>query len=298
MKKKILFIGGAPKCGTSALFDLLTQTKFFLASDPKETFYFMDQDYPTLNTKANYWKNGFKGFDNFFPSASTEHFRLEGSTHLIYQKSIPAILSREDCRFLFILREPANRISSSFQYSLNNLAAFSVSLSFENYVDILLKRDVDKLNKYIKSPMSLDILKKELELSCYVYHLRNWYELIPQDKIKIVLYEDLINSSEGILANILGWLKLDYNARYMLNSKNRTAGVRNKNLHRKLQPINKLLPTGRVKQILKNTYFKFQYKDINPNQADERAITLLRQYFIKPNQQLQNELNIDISKWS
>lgn len=49
-----LIIAGAPKCGTTSLFDYLIRHPDIGGSSVKETHYFMDCNYPLYNSKANY----------------------------------------------------------------------------------------------------------------------------------------------------------------------------------------------------------------------------------------------------
>src|SRR5690606_31158229 len=131
---KYIFLGGVPKSGTSSLFDMLGQIPEITPSEPKETFYLIDNDY-IIQKDKNYFKHGWSVFNDFFTDKKNK-IRLEGTTHLIYQNEIIPVLKELDAYFIFILRSPEERIRSSFEYSMNNLASFNKRISFSDFVDI------------------------------------------------------------------------------------------------------------------------------------------------------------------
>jgi hypothetical protein len=79
-KKQMVFLGGAPKCGTSAFFSMLSQTGLFTPSKPKETFFYIDRNYPLYKKGQNFFEKGHSAFLNFFDKASIGKPLLEATT--------------------------------------------------------------------------------------------------------------------------------------------------------------------------------------------------------------------------
>lgn len=297
--KPTLFLGGAPKCGTSAFFDILAQTEHFEASKPKETFYFMDSDHCLLNKKHNYWNEGFEGFQRFFSNLDSNKILLEGSTHLLFQETIPNLLKEENTKFIFILREPASRIFSSFQYSKNNLARFTKEIDFAEYVNILLEGREAELDNFIKPSATRDILKKELTMSNYKLHLDKWGSAIGRDRFKIVLYDDFKKNSNKEVAKAIAWLGLKPISVELENEqKNKTRAIKNLGIHRLLVPLNKYVPGGEIKKIVKRIYFGFQSKELDSKLDDKKTLEDLRLYFNGANEALAKSYNLDLESWS
>ncbi len=296
--RSMLFLGGAPKCGTSAFFDLLAKSGVFVPSTPKETFYFMDESHPLINGKTNYWKDGLEGFTQFVKSNAEQDILLEGSTHLMYQRQIVQELKKLNTRFVFIIREPASRIRSSFEYTKNNLAAFNKELSFTEYVNILLEGRTSELDKYMSPSVSRAVLKTELELSDYLLHLQFWYQHIPKDNIRIILYENLKSTAVEEAHQVIQWMGGEaLNNDLELERKNATRGIRNKTFHRILTPLNKALPQGKIKQLAKQVYFSVQGKQASKGEDFSEGLSKLKAYFADKNQRLADQLNMDLSVW-
>jgi len=80
-----LFIVGAPKCGTSSLFDWLIQHPDVRGSSIKEPFFFTDTTHP-LSRRPNFANDGLDAFETFF--------NYEDSLAVILLEScrIPALL--------------------------------------------------------------------------------------------------------------------------------------------------------------------------------------------------------------
>src|SRR5437870_3389808 len=114
------FIGGAPRCGTSALFHWLRAHPDVCAAQPKEPFYFLDAGHPFL-PRVSYHSHGFAGYVRYFAHwsrATPPRVVCEASTHYLYSETALDVLTHADPvpRVLFVLRRPAQRVYSSFQY--------------------------------------------------------------------------------------------------------------------------------------------------------------------------------------
>lgn len=278
-KTKMIFLGGPPKCGTSAFFDMLKQTKLFTSSQPKETFFYIDKEYPLFREKANFFNLGHSGFYRFFDEQEVgKKTLLEGTTHLLYQKEVPEILSKLDCKIVFILRDPAERIRSSFEYTMNNLANFKESISFSEYVDLLLGNS-HRLNSIMDST-SQWVLTHELVLSDYPRYLGHWNRALGKERVLVLDYADLKTEPQRLVQETIDFANLSGNVNTIaIERRNQTKVIRNKSLHKALKGVNRLIPQSILKTKIKSLYFKFQKGDRNWNEQDEAALDKLKVFF-------------------
>lgn len=272
---KYIFLGGAPKCGTSALFEMLGQIPSIASSIPKETYFFLDEDYP-LSKKNNYHTLGLKAFDRFFKDKK-KNYRLEASTHLIYQKRAPSILKDLDSYFIFILREPAAKLRSSFEYTINNLSNIKGNLTFSEYVNIILNNSIE-LKKYERQPGCLEILKRGLYNSDYPSFIKHWKSAIPEERIIVIDYEFFKIHPQLTVDYICKRVGIE-KYKIINKEKNATIKIKNKKIHSFARRINQITPNI-ILSPFKNIYFNLQSKNkIFRSKEDEEAFELIKSRF-------------------
>ncbi len=278
--QEILFLGGAPKCGTSAFYDMLTKTGVFDASTLKETFYYIDNTYPLYNNKSGFYKSGHEGFSGFFTNNGKT--RLEATTHLIYQQKMPEVLAPLNCKVIFVLRDPADRIRSSFEYTLNNLGNFKEPISFAEYVDLLLQNQKDQLMQKMRATTSQWVLSNEILLSSYQQHIERWCNALGAERVMVLSFDELKANPNESLEKALRFAKIETSSdtsQISLEKKNQTVAIRSRGLHKALAGLNNLVPNGTIKSKIKSAYFGLQKGKRNWTEADEKALERLKEYF-------------------
>ena len=298
MSVDYLFIGGAPKCGTSTLFDALSNHSEISPSFPKETFYFLEKNHPLTNQKINVHKDQLGGFQSFFNTQ--KGIKMEATTHLLFTPKICSTIQKlGSCRFLFVLREPADRIFSSYSYTKNNLAKFKQTLSFSEYVEILLSDQVEKLDRYIMPGASRFVLKRELLYSQYERFLTPWKQCIQQDQeLLIITFESLIREQEKTLTLIFNWLGLKPYDVLALPRKNDTVKIKNTRIHQIARKINPLITNLGIKKIFMPLYHKLQYQNKEQLSAEDKdSLRKLRIYLEPYNRELAYKFNVGLDYW-
>lgn len=279
-----IFLGGAPKCGTSAFFDLLSQTGSFLPSVPKETFFFVDSDYPLARSDANWQQHGIESFAKFFPSPWDSHTPLlEGTTHLLFQKVIPDKLYDLNARVVFILRDPADRIRSSFQYTQNNLGNVKSDISFAQYVALLLGENRIELATHFRNSASRWVLCNELELSRYSVHVDRWNQALGKERVLLLDYDLICHQPRKCVEQLFRWASIDRAnlrlERLRSEQKNSTGGIRFTSLHHRVKQVGAIFPKSPIRQLLKNFYLRIQSRSIDWTLQDAEALNRLRLRF-------------------
>ncbi len=298
-----LIIAGAPKCGTSSLFNWLAAHPQIQGSSPKETFYFVDTDNPLFRSEANYSLHNLDRY-KFFPQAkqtSQPQFYLEATTHYLYQES--ALNFFTSCQpqphVVFILRRPSDRIFSSFNYTQNNLARLDKSVSFTQFVELLLSGEVYKIKNKFYSKNSFFVLNNDLLYSQYHKFLEPWSKRLAPEKIHVLLFEQIRSDPQKAVCHLCHRLGIssDFYYQFGFQSRNRTLLVKNPFIHRNLRKFSPLFQNGGVKNSLKSLYFKSQYQPTNLVSPNAETLRQLDGYFTPHNQNIAHDFDLDLSCW-
>lgn len=299
-----LIIGGAPKCGTSSVFRWLTDHPETLASSPKETFYLIDTDNPLLNNNRNIHSHGLDGYSHFFDGEASSSTRVfEATTHYLYSRTARDVLARLKPKpdVIFILRQPSDRVYSSFRYTKNNLAQIADHITFSEYLDVIQGRSEQAVDEVFHSHKNAYVAERELDYSRYADYIASWIEALGEDRVHVLLFENLVRDQQAFmirLAEIIG-IDPEFYRDYEYEQKNATIQVRNKTLHRWARRLGHPLPSGPVKRAAKKLYLTLQANtDSDGSQReDQTALRQLDAEFTKANQRLATLCNVDVSLW-
>lgn len=194
-------IGGAMKCGTTTLHDMLGKhPKIYI---PKNEVYFFSVDDMFQHSDYNfYYKNKWLSqtmmkknpqlmWDWYYDKFKEGKGLLKGVDSTTYLASKVAAerisMQNKDIKLLFILRHPTSRAYSNYFHLLRNgMATYSFEDTIRNTPFQILNRS---------------LYKEQLEI---------YYKLIPNSRIKVVLFEDMIKDTENILKSISEFLNIDY----------------------------------------------------------------------------------------
>ncbi len=297
-----LNIVGTPKSGTSSLFYWLNAHPELNGAHPKETFFFMDQDHPLASRHGvGFHTNGVSAYDHFFADATDGQKRFEGTTHYFYQETARKYLAGLNPQplIVFVLREPAARIQSSFRFTRDNLANCSPQFTFDEFVDCLTTNSLSRLDSEYTSASSLFLAKQELQLSNYVHWIRWWNEVFPRDSIEIVLFEELYTDPVVVMRRLCHKLAVDptFFDDFEFQHYNPTLKIRHHRLHRQAIKFARFLPSSNIKKLAKTLYLRFQKSSSKPQSNDVMGLTRLTEYFRSANEDLANEYVPELFKW-
>ena len=297
-----LVILGPPKCGTSSLFGWLTSHPQICGSHRKETFYLIDPDNP-LRGESHFNNEGWEGYARQFPDEARDcPVRIEATTHYLYQRTALEILSEiKDLHVCVILRDPAARVWSSFNFTQNTLARLPAWLTFNQYLDLVFDEQ-PLYPRYCVSEKSAYVLERDLQYGEYARYLRPWIDRLGADRVHCVLFEDLKDRPRDVVKRLTA--PFDVNAAYFdrheFTARNETYSVKQQRLHRVARRANELLQVdSRIKAALKRVYFGLQRGSSNGGARAPREQTLerLRVHFELYNQELEDLLSVDLRGW-
>ena len=288
--KPNLFIIGAPKSGTSTLAYYLGQHPEILVSTPKETcFHILKYD-----LGINYYINSyFKGYTN-------QSIICDASIMNLYFSEITAPRIFNDfpaAKLLVILRDPIERAYSDCREAV---VRGLETLRFEKTLDVeneRLSKDFWPLHERIYFRRGL-----------YFKQLTTYLKYFPQEKIKILIYEEFYKNIYKGLNEVFEFIGVDINNDININkSRNiNKMSVRNIYLQRLLRCdhrlgtyMKNLIPNYFRENILRlrGSIMKHNLKNTNDRKINARFREVLREYYKESNKNLERQLNLNLSSW-
>lgn len=256
----------------------------------------MDDDSP-VKLYAESSRRNNNSWEDFYPFFDLSNkYLMEATTHHIFQdKMFEHLKNRmDDYKLIILLREPADRIRSSFYYTKFNAAYLPENISFERYVhDLIQNNSMD----YIKNESSRFVLKNELYYSTYIDHLRKYKSFFENSNLYIGVFEEMKKEPERFYSNLFSWLNVDFNWDELdLEKKNQTYQPKSSSLQNILARLNRSFRKIPFKSTFKKVYFRYFTEQVISS-SDSSSINLLKDYFADYNKALEKEFKIDISFW-
>lgn len=193
------FIVGAPKAGTTALYDYLSGHPEVCMSTDKEPNYFSADE---IRNQALYYKKknpqSLEEYLSLFKAEEHHKIAGEGSvSYLFYPKVAERIHSfNPDARIIISLRDPVQRAFSHYQmdYSLG-----LVSAGFDEIV-----RDGTT------NPALRLFYQQYIELGFYAGQIKRYMDVFPAGQLLILLHEHLIHHPEATLKTLSEFLNISF----------------------------------------------------------------------------------------
>lgn len=263
MQVKELFLLGAPKCGTSALYYYLNSLTEFSGCVPKESNQWLQESHPL--------KKDLK------LEGPIKSIYLEASPNNFYHpsKELLSKQSDDDVRFVLILRDPVERLISSFNYTKHNLGRIKGNFHIDDYVEKILNDDYGWIKYKVQGKVSQFVLRRDLSYGKYVQHLDVWNDAFSKNNLLIVSQKELINNPETVLNRILKHCSLDNAVTLSDSIKNKTRSYKFPLLHRALYSLNKRFPSPRV---LREFYLKY-FESNTLDQISTKNRIKLKKYY-------------------
>jgi hypothetical protein len=201
------FIVGHQKCGTTALFMMLSEHPQIFMSDVKEPWYFGRElrsrfAKPSTRNRPTTLEDYLSLFTDAAPGQSVgepspQYIRSEHAAREIAEL-------RPDARIIVLLREPA-----AFLRSLHlQLVATHIEdeTDFGRAVELEQARRAGKhIPRHSVSPQSL----LYSEHVCYSAQLQRLHAAFPREQVLVLVYEDFRRDNEAVVREVFGFLGVD-----------------------------------------------------------------------------------------
>jgi len=293
MKKPNFMCIGAPKCGTTTLYDILKQHPDVYVPSFKEPNFF--------NSDGNYAK-GFSWYlSEFFSGVKNESSIGEFTPGYFVDDNAPERIFKElggELKLVLLLRNPVDRAYSQYLHAKRDL---DDELDFFN----ALEAESDRINQLKWVNPILCYKLSYIQNSLYHSKLENWLQYFSMDNIKIFIFEDefLMNRSEMIseLSEFLGVSVYELNLNINSNVASVTKFEFLKEFLRKktfVHLIAKKYISFEFRQIIKNKLMGFANKPKKVKKLDYvKRKEILNNYFINDIEALEELTGRDLSVW-
>ena len=273
-------ICGAPKAGTTALYEYVRQHPDVFMSIPKETGFF----------HKNYHK-GEDWFRSHFSDWEGEEAMGEAS---VMTMSTPGAEERvaeliPDARLIFLLRDPVDRAYSDYLFNLQQ-GWIPPGVSFHD----LIRGNVD-----VKDYSGDAVIERGL----YLKHLRRFREHFDRSQMQVLLSEELKNDANRALRSVFSFIDVDeaYSPG-ATEKRNITRCMAHSRVYQLLraawQPFKEYLEDVETIKGVRSQVrsFFFRREDKPSMRPEDRAY--LHDVYRQPNQQLAEWLGRDLSHWN
>ncbi|MCA9246794.1 MAG: sulfotransferase domain-containing protein [Planctomycetales bacterium] len=202
------FLIGAPKCGTTALAQYLSEHAQVFFANPKEPFFFSD-DYPIL--REVHQMETLEAYLKLYSAAQPHHRAIgEGSTNYLNSEvAIQNILAfNAEAKFLVMLRDPvevAHAFHGTLVYSFNE-----DERNFEKAWHLQAARRAGRaIPKTCRAPQFLQYG----DVARFGEQMERFLDLVPAPQRKIILFEDFVRNTRRSYCEVERFLGLDDDGR-------------------------------------------------------------------------------------
>ena len=193
------FIVGAPKAGTTSLYNYLNEHPFIYMSKIKEPNYF---SHDLISDQGMYYTNVKIGseqkYHSLFSNDSHKTFG-EASVSYLFYKEVPTRIHKynKNAKIIIVLRDPVER---AFSHYLMDLRLGLVKCDFSD----IIFNDCNCKNKEL-------YFQQYVKVSKYYLQVKRYLDLFGKENVQIIDYEDLKKNRLGVLKKIFLFLGVDSN---------------------------------------------------------------------------------------
>jgi hypothetical protein len=293
---------GAPKCGTSSVYQWLVDHPAACGAREKEVFYLLDAGHPLNAARPDYHAGGLAGYEALFEGCGGAPVVVEGSTQYLYAQTARDVLAALPTRplVLALLREPARRLYSMFRYVRDTNERLDPRVTFHAYVAALRRGDTAFLERACFTQVALHEMARGIEWGRYAHWLAPWYEVLGRDRVMAAVFEDVIADPRAHMRGLAARLGIDpaFYDDYRFTSYNVSVGLRAPRLHWLVHRTPDALRSAPGLGLLRKAYRSLIIdRKARPSRRDRAAITELAASYAADNQHLADLTGLDLSRW-
>ena len=197
-------------------------------------------------------------------------------------------------KIVFILRNPAMRTYSLYQFARNNIGLIDKNMSFKTFIEnIEASATRNEENRFI--------LYDECEKSKYINYLKAYLDVFGSDQIIICLFEKLKRNPQQFMAELCRHINIDggYYETYRFKKYNRRYTVRNQTLHRLRRKLRHTIPSDAISNLLSHLYnwINVSYTVNGLTGEEVEVIHKLNEEFRPFNRELASTFHVDLELW-
>jgi hypothetical protein len=204
------FIVGHPKCGTTALYEMLRRHPEVFMPDFKEPWFFASDMRPRFQpARFGVAPQNLQDYRALFAGAAPGQLAGEASSSYLRSSEAAAGIARlrPDARIIAIFREPA-----SFLRSLHRQLLLDHVETEKDLAEALALEPARREGRSIPGRSHMPQMLLYSEHVRYVEQLRRYHAQFPAEQVLALLYEDFRADNEGTLRTVLRFLGVEAQA--------------------------------------------------------------------------------------
>lgn len=199
-----LFIVGAPKSGTTSLYDYLAGHPDVFMSPIKEPIYFAP------DVQAGF-KHRFRFGDDeaaylaLYDGARSEKYRGEASTRYLASPAAPRLIHEFDpgARIIVMLRNPID-----FVYALHNERVSQQAEDVADFEEALALDDERREGRHLpRGSNALGSVYRDNAM--FGRQMERWYAEFPREQVHVIVFDDFARDTPGEFRKVLEFLAID-----------------------------------------------------------------------------------------
>lgn len=254
-----LIIAGPTKCGTTSIFDWLSEHPDACPSNIKETEYFFDLVLNS-NRAANYIEHGLGKYQSLFSNCRGQNVVFEASPSYLTADIALAELSKlnSQLKILFIFRDPTERLYSEYRFSKYTTQSFDGDFASYCKHEVVPGRG------------------SRVEKGKIVSRINLWIDSFNENQILVYDFNCLKNNPRDFMRSLCVDIGIDPNfySNFDFGVANPSVVRNSQNIYRMAFKISRLLPKYLVK-LFKPIYCRLNESPI-PKPIDKDAEILKR----------------------
>ena len=285
---------GAPKSGTTSLFEILKQHSEIGLSSFKEPHFF-DNDL-NWDQGVNWYKRSyFLGLDKSVIGEFTPSYLSKNVCPLRIKQTLG-----DNVKFIVLLRNPVER---AYSHYLHTLRDEHETLSFLE----ALKQEEERLKDFHNKKDDISYARFcYLNSGMYATHLKLYLDHFDKKQFCIILFDDFINTRKETINKILSFLNVSRDVNLELdiltNQASKARSVKLKKFMKKKSFLRKLLkfmiPSLEFRQRIRNKIHEKNNKaSIKTSLTKQERDFCYHNYFENDINELEKMLNINLNTW-
>jgi hypothetical protein len=279
------FIVGHPKCGTTALYEMLRTHPQIFMPDFKEPWFFGSELHEHTPPRPQGTPSTLEEYVQLFEGAEPGQLVGEASPHTLWSHDAAAQIAqvRPDARIIAILREPA-----SFLHSLHLQFVevyYETEANFRKAIELEGDRRAGRnVPRYSYWPQML-LYSEHVR---YVDQLRRFHAVFPQEQMLVLIYDDFRSDNEQTVRRVRRFLGVEDTAPVQVLEANPTVRARSQLLNELVHAVG--VGRGPISHAVKGAI-----KAVTPAGPRRRALYAVQRNLVfgkpkPPDEQLMGEL--------
>jgi Sulfotransferase domain len=266
------FIVGHPKCGTTALYEMLRGHPEIFMPDLKEPWFFASDMRPRFPPpRAGVTPQTLEAYLALFDAAKPGQRVGEASSSYLLSGTAATRIAqlRPDARIIAILREPASFLRSLHQQLLRTHVEATKSLA-----RAIALEDARREGRSIPRRSHRPQLLLYSDHVRYVEQLRRYHAVFPKEQVLVLIYDDFRADNEATVRRVRRFLEVDEGSPVDVTNANPTL------IRMRSQQIDELLNAVSVGRGPVSRAVKAGLKTIMPERLRGRAIQITQRHIV------------------